>query len=85
MGSTLCKTKGLLLTPCNQVHTHFMKGPIDVIYLTADNKVIHIEENVPPYRFGSKVKGAKKVLELMGGVSREVNIKKGDILIFKQA
>ncbi|HOF93927.1 MAG TPA: DUF192 domain-containing protein [Clostridia bacterium] len=62
------KTDGLLLYPCSQVHTYFMRMPIDVIYLDKRGKVLLALEPLYPNKTGKYVKDSFYVLELpMGG------------------
>lgn len=82
IGRELQDDFGLLLTPCNQIHTFFMKQPIDVIYLTKENKILFIEEQVPPNLIKKKRKDAKKILELKGGTAEKMKFQIGDILVF---
>lgn len=55
---------GLWIVPCHGVHTIAMNFPIDVIYLDAANHVVHVEENLRPWRFGKVHLRARSVLEL---------------------
>ena len=41
---------GLWIVPCRGVHSFAMKFPIDVIYLDGRKCVVHIEENLRPWR-----------------------------------
>ena len=62
------KIDGLLLYPCSQVHTYFMRMPIDVVYLDKTGKVLLCLEALYPNKTGRYVKGSFYVLELpMGG------------------
>ncbi len=54
----------LILDPCNSVHTCFMKFHIDVIFVSQAGTVIHLIENMPPFRFSSIVRGSRYVIEL---------------------
>lgn len=58
---------GILLSPCNSIHTFFMKEPIDVIYLDKYSNIVKIEENIKPWRLCNIVKKSKYVLELPYG------------------
>lgn len=71
---------GLHILPCQSVHTHFMRYPIDVIYLTEDLVVVDIDENLPPGKFGKRRKGAHSVLELPTGTVARTNIQIGHVL-----
>jgi uncharacterized protein len=55
---------GLLLVPCHGVHTLAMGFPIDVVYLDRNHHVLHVEENVKPWRFTPMRMDAVSVLEL---------------------
>lgn len=55
---------GLLIVPCHGVHTLAMGYPIDVIYLDQRQVVLHVEENVKPWRFAPMKMDAASVLEL---------------------
>lgn len=72
---------GLLISPCNSVHTIGMKYSLDIIYLDKNDKVIKIRSNLAPWHF-SACKGAYKVLELLAGNCKSKNIKQGDELFF---
>jgi uncharacterized membrane protein (UPF0127 family) len=55
---------GLWIVPSHGIHTMFMRFPIDVIYLDRQNVVVHIEENVKPWRMAPLVMEAATILEL---------------------
>ncbi|RPF53958.1 DUF192 domain-containing protein [Aquisalibacillus elongatus] len=58
---------GLHILPCQSVHTHFMRYPIDVVYVNQDLVVVDIDENLPPGKFGKRRRSARSVLELPTG------------------
>lgn len=55
---------GLLLKPCNQIHTCFMSTAIDTVYLSKAATVLRVDTAVPPGRFCKACWGASTVLEL---------------------
>ena len=55
---------GLWIVPCRGVHTLAMSFPIDVVYLDRDGTVVHIDENLKPWRFARVHMQAASVLEL---------------------
>ena len=55
---------GLWIVPCRGVHTLAMRFPIDVVYLDRDGTVVHIDENLKPWRFARIRIQAASVLEL---------------------
>lgn len=65
MGRTeLLPNHCLVLYPCNSIHTCFMKFNIDVLFVNEEGLIIHIAENMPPFRFSPIIRGARFVLEL---------------------
>lgn len=64
---------------CNNIHTHFMKFAIDVIYLNKELEVLDIKENIVPWRFTLPVLGADSVIEFPAQ-SILKKVKKGDQL-----
>ena len=81
MGSKpLAPGEGLLIVPCNSVHTHFMRFPIDVLYVDGAQEVIGIDENLPPWRFGRPRRQARFVIELPAGTVKATGTRPGDRL-----
>jgi uncharacterized membrane protein (UPF0127 family) len=72
--------EALWLRPCKSVHTIGMKFPIDVLFLAKDNRVVGVEENIPPNRFSAFIFKAAGVLELAAGTVSESGTKEGDVL-----
>lgn len=56
--------KGLWIIPSRGVHTIGMLFPIDLIFLSKDKEVVHVEEYVRPFRISSVSLKATSVLEL---------------------
>lgn len=54
----------LWIVPSRGVHTFAMRFPIDVIYLDRDKFVVHVEENLRPWRVAPVRIRATSVLEL---------------------
>lgn len=55
---------GLLLDPCNSIHTFWMKFPIDCLFLNRHNKIIKIIHHLEPWRMTRVYFTAAKVIEL---------------------
>lgn len=55
---------GLWIVPCRGVHTWGMNFPIDVIYLDSRSCVVHMEENLKPWRMGRVSLRTRSVIEL---------------------
>jgi uncharacterized membrane protein (UPF0127 family) len=58
---------GAWIEPCSQVHTMFMRAPIDVIFVDRDDRVLHVTPALRPWRLSRWVRGARAVLELAAG------------------
>ena len=71
---------GIILKPCTQIHTCFMRFNIDVIFLDADLQVLHIVENMPPWRISPLFLKARYTIELPANTLKG-SIKKGDKLV----
>jgi uncharacterized membrane protein (UPF0127 family) len=69
----------LVLAPCAAVHTMFMRFAIDVIFVDAAGRAVHIVTGLPPWR-AAIARVAHAVIELPAGTlaSREVVV--GDSL-----
>jgi uncharacterized membrane protein (UPF0127 family) len=58
--------QGLWIVPSRGVHTLAMRFPIDVLYLDEAKVVIHIEQNLKPWKVAPVRMRAASVLELPG-------------------
>jgi uncharacterized membrane protein (UPF0127 family) len=56
--------RGLWIVPSSGVHTIGMLFPIDLIFLSKEKEVIHVEEYVRPFRISKVSLKAQSVLEL---------------------
>lgn len=72
--------QGVFLTPCNSIHMMFMKFPIDLIFVDRKNKIIHMTENIQPWKISRIVFMAQSVLELPVGTISKTMSEVGDIL-----
>jgi uncharacterized membrane protein (UPF0127 family) len=72
--------EALWLVPSKGIHTIGMKFPIDVIFLTKDNKVVDAISAVAPYRATGIHMGAHSVLELPKGTIKKSHTEVGDQL-----
>ena len=69
--------EGMVLRPAWNVHTAFMRFPIDVVFLDSDQVVIRIERAVAPWRTVS-CRGAREVVELGAGECERRGLEVGD-------
>lgn len=65
---------GLLIVPCNQVHTFGMKFVIDVVFLDSSQRILKICHNLKPWRLSPLVWRAKAVLELRAGEAATLQV-----------
>ena len=68
---------GLLITPCNSVHMIGMRYAIDVLYLDAEERIVGMDERLPPGRIGGLYRGARYVIELPAGTCGELGVEVG--------
>jgi uncharacterized membrane protein (UPF0127 family) len=74
----LAPGEGLLIERCRAVHTHFMRFPIDVLFLGADDTVVGVVRAMPPWRVGRYYREARRVLELPAGTVHATGTQLGD-------
>jgi uncharacterized membrane protein (UPF0127 family) len=70
--------QGLWISPSRGVHTFAMRFPIDVVYLNRERTVVHMEEELKPWRLAAIRIQATSVLELPIGTIRESKTTLGD-------
>ena len=63
---------GLLLVPCNSVHTCFLRFPIDVVFLDGKGSILAIRRHLRPWRLAWGPRKSYAVLEVLAG-SADVN------------
>lgn len=80
----LARGEGLLLVPCNGVHTLGMRFAIDVVFLSESGAVIQCVENLRPGRW-AHAPGACMTLELRAGSVRDAALKQGDRLELRRS
>jgi uncharacterized membrane protein (UPF0127 family) len=73
---------GLLFQPARGIHTHFMRFPIDLIFLDRENRVTKVREGMRPWRFDFTI--AAGVIEMNAGTARTLDIRTDDQLRFEE-
>ena len=76
----LAKGEGLLIVPCNSIHTFFMRFAIDVLYIDSAGVVIGLQHALRPWRLGQFQLRSRCVLELQAGTLRATGTQLGDQL-----
>ena len=71
--------QGLLLEECNAVHTIGMRFSIDIIFLSADFRILAIHSRVPAFSF-RRCREASHTLELSAGETAGLRWAVGDAL-----
>jgi uncharacterized membrane protein (UPF0127 family) len=74
---------GMVFRPARGIHTHFMRFPIDLIFLDEHDRVVKVRPAMPPWRFDFT--NARGVIEMNAGAAAEADIKPGDQLVFSRA
>ena len=69
---------GLVIEPCNGVHTFFMRLPIDVVHVGAEGEVLRLLPAMRPWRLGPIVRRSRWVLELPAGTLNGAGTQVGD-------
>lgn len=80
---TLPPGHGLLLRPCNAIHTCFMRFAIDAVYLASDGRVLRVDRHLEPWRIARPCFGAVAVLELPAGGGNSLDV--GHVVRIEQA
>jgi uncharacterized membrane protein (UPF0127 family) len=76
--------RGLLFPGASSVHTHFMRFPIDVVFLDDERRVVAVSRALRPWRFAREA-GADAVLELAAGECERLGVAEGDRLVERTA
>ncbi len=70
--------EALMLSPCDSVHTFFMRFAIDVAFLNKQNEIIGIYPCLKPWRITRIFFKASSCLELPAGVLHATQTQLGD-------
>lgn len=71
--------QGLVIQPCSSVHGIGMRFPIDVVFLTRDDRVA-LAMRLRRYGFSPLVRGAHLAIELPEGTIAATRTTRGDIV-----
>jgi hypothetical protein len=61
-----------------------MKFSIDVVFISSENKVVYIIENIGPWQVSKFVRDAHSVIELPVGAAKTSNTQTGDIMCISE-
>ncbi len=73
---------GLWIPHCGSVHTFWMRFPIDVVFLNNERTVVHLVENMAPFRVSRHLGQARSILELPVKAIQSSRTELGDRLEF---
>lgn len=82
--SSLASGEGLIIRPCNSVHTFFMRFPIDVLFVDKQGKIKHAVPSMKPYRASRIVFGGDYVVELPAGTMEDTGTTIGDTVSLEE-
>ena len=73
---------GMVIDPCSSIHTMGMRFPIDVLYMDREQRVVRVDQAMPPWRIGPlrPGPGSRYVVELPAGVIQASGTRPGDRL-----
>ena len=69
---------GLVIRPCESIHTFWMRFPIDVIFVDVNDRVTRLFPAVPAWRMKLGGRHADTVIEMPPGVIAASKTEKGD-------
>jgi uncharacterized protein len=70
--------RGLWIVPSRGVHTFAMRFPIDVVYLDEETTVVHLEQDLKPWRVAALRMKAASVIELPRNILHSTGTSIGD-------
>ncbi len=68
---------GLLIVPCNSVHTCFVRFSLDVLFLDRTGTVLAVRRNLRPWRLALGPRNSHAVVEILPG---SADVQSGEIL-----
>jgi uncharacterized membrane protein (UPF0127 family) len=81
--SGLDDDQGLWIQPTGSIHMWFMRFPIDVVWASADGRVLKLTRNIKPWRM-AYCRRAKVALELPAGAIDRAGVEVGDHLLIER-
>ena len=79
----LPRSDALLLRPCRQVHSFFMRYALDLVFVDRRGRVLLTRQNFRTNRISPLVLRATAVLELAAGTLASTPTEAGDVLSFE--
>ena len=79
--SSLEPGEALIIKPCNSIHTFFMRFPIDVIFVDANNRITKTIHSMRPFRISGIYLNALFSIELPTGTLEKTSTHAGDVVV----
>ena len=76
---------GLILSPCNSIHTFFMRMPIDALFLDDEGVLVKAYQRLAPWRATGLHRAARSVVELPAGLTSSSGTQEGDLIFFERS
>lgn len=73
----LPEAHGLWITPCNSIHSAFMRFKFDALFLDKEHRVVFMMAAMAPWRVSPVVWKAHSVIELPAGTLAQSTLKVG--------
>ena len=81
--ASLKDEEALIITNCASIHMFGMRFPIDAIFVSRDNRVVGLVENIRPFGVSKIFREASFVIELPTGTIQSSQTKLGDVVEVK--
>lgn len=76
----LASGEGLLITPCNSIHSFGMRFNFDALFLDKDFRIVYLIQDMKPWRASKVIFSSHSVLELPAGTIKNTSLKLDDRL-----
>ena len=76
--------EGILLIPCNAVHSYFMNFELDILFLDQKGTVLEVIRGFAPWKRTKRVRGSEYVLEVPVGTLDSSGTEVGDELSWRE-
>ena len=77
--------EGILLVPCNAVHTFGMTFDVDLIFLGSAGEVLAVVEQLEPWKKSTRIRCGRYALEVPAGTIRATGTTVGDTFAWTPA
>ena len=75
--------QGMILDPCQSVHMWGMNYSLDILFSDHENRVVHMQPSLKPWKLSRRVPEAQRVIELPVGTLQASRTCVGDELDFR--